>query len=632
MPFFRPSVALLSVGLVASTLTVTSTTVTGDVDGDGIADMSTYRTNGQWEVRESTGSYNTLFTKTLGGAGYTGQTGDVDGDGRRDFVVYRESTGDWQALLSSSGYTTLVSYTWGGPHQRPVLGDYDGDGKADIAVYAETGAVGVTPGTWCILTSSSGYTSSVTRTWGAGDDVPVPGQDFDGDGIVDFTVFNPRTYAWHILKSSTAYSEELEIDLGIRGDLVPGDYDGDGKADPAVYQPFTGHWYIAKSSAAYAVVLDLKTSRQLYDREGTRLLDTPVPDDYDGDGRTDPMVFQRYPGGYGWTYLKSSTEFATEVTPSGYAGPNAVVGDNPVTTAIHVHQLDPALRAADVDGDGKADFTVYNPSTDTNWYSLLSGAGYSTTLNTRWGGAGYTPVPADYDGDGKPDRALYEQATGNWYVLFSGTNFTTAVTMNVGGPGWTPIPADFDGDGKADFAVYNTATGLWYALKSSSNHTTTLSINWGGGGYTPAPGDIDGDGKADLAVYGGWSWYVLLSSTNYSSVISLYFGSGDPNAIPVLADFDGDGLRDLGNYSPTTGEWRIYPSGGGFGQSLIQRTLGGSGFMPVAGDFDGDGKADIAVYQASTGLWMYRPSGTNFNTVVSRSWGGPGYAATPITP
>jgi hypothetical protein len=48
----------------------------------------------------------------------------------------------------------------------------------------------------------------------------------------------------------------------------------------------------------------------------------------------------------------------------------------------------------------------------------------------------------------------------------------------------TPVPGDFDGDGKTDPTVYRPATGTWFILKSSSDHTTWSAYGWG------MPGDV----------------------------------------------------------------------------------------------------------------------------------------------
>src|SRR4029079_14060250 len=97
---------------------------------------------------------------------------------------------------------------------------------------------------------------------------------------------------------------------------------------------------------------------------------------------------------------------------------------------------------------------------------------------------------------------------------------------NVGGAGYIPVAADYDGDGKADFAVYDVTAGLWYALESNAGFTTSLSIYWGGAGYAPVKGVFDGDGRTDLALYqqASGNWYVLLSSGNYTTTVVRNWG------------------------------------------------------------------------------------------------------------
>ena len=64
----------------------------------------------------------------------------------------------------------------------------------------------------------------------------------------------------------------------------------------------------------------------------------------------------------------------------------------------------------------------------------------AASLRAFWGGAGYAPVKADYDGDGKADLATYVASTGSWYILLSGSNYTTTITKNWGGAGYAAVP------------------------------------------------------------------------------------------------------------------------------------------------------------------------------------------------
>ena len=73
-------------------------------------------------------------------------------------------------------------------------------------------------------------------------------------------------------------------------------------------------------------------------------------------------------------------------------------------------------------------------------------------------------MPADYDGDGKTDQAVFRD--GTWWILPSINGAGYGVTW--GEPGDVPMAADFDADRKADYVVWRPSEQRSYIAPSSS--------------------------------------------------------------------------------------------------------------------------------------------------------------------
>ena len=276
------------------------------------------------------------------------------------------------------------------------------------------------------------------------------------------------------------------------------------------------------------------------DRYTTRVhLDlTPgsVHGDFDGDGRTDIGVFR--PANGSW-WVKNSSDGTFRSIRWGLADDEIVPGD--------------------YDYDLKADFSVVRPSNNF-WYTFSQPA----PVADLFGQTGDIRVTEDFDGDGLADQAAF--GTNGWAIRNTSENIRYSYTDQGPDPTFTwglatdiPVPADYDGDGRADLAVFRPSTGVWYVFRSSDDQYTITQFGLGTDKLVPA--DYDGDGRTDIAVFRDGIWYVQLSSDG--SYYGVNWGFADDIAAP--GDYDGDGKYDVAVYRPSEGVWYVLNSSdGGF--------------------------------------------------------------------
>jgi hypothetical protein len=266
------------------------------------------------------------------------------------------------------------------------------------------------------------------------------------------------------------------LEITTSGDSFPRhivDFNGDGKTDWAVVRNTDPggtnqmFWFIKENGGAEAIT---------YQPFGTVTTDLFVPEDYDGDGKTDIAVWRdpQGPGDAAYYILQSHTSTVR-------AELFGLSGDDP--TIAH-----------DYDGDGRYDFAVQRPTGIAGqaafWLNYAAAAPGVLSRYTVFGGPTDLITPGDYDGDGKTDLAVvrlngpgplewhYEPSTAPG--TFLGCVWGVASTDFI-------AQGDYDGDRKTDFAVYRVSTdptqNFYLARKSSDG--TLLSHEWGALNDTP---------------------------------------------------------------------------------------------------------------------------------------------------
>lgn len=229
---------------------------------------------------------------------------------------------------------------------------------------------------------------------------------------------------------------------------------------------------------------------------------------------------------------------------------------------------------ADYYGDGKPETAIWNPDT-SEWFIprndkvLRKSSDYHII---KLGMRNDIPVLADYNGDGELDIAVWRPSNGNWYIsntndfqTHSGTDYTV-VQCGSDRYGDIPVPADYDGDGLAEVAVWRPSNGTWYISYDNSSWLTITGhgyaeIQFGGTGDIPVPADYDGDKKVEIAVWrpSEGNWYISYDNQSWVNKGTAYdiLHLGVKDDVPLPKDWDNDGKAEIAVGRPSDGKLYI---------------------------------------------------------------------------
>lgn len=418
------------------------------------------------------------FTLTVNGVGFaTGATVEFNGSPlATTFVSGHQLT----AEVSAANIATA------GPGSVTVANVADG-GLRSNAVYFPI----ATPEANLTLVQAVGSPFSLGVVIGG-----MVSADFNGGGIPGLAVADSYTPApgIDILLGkgdgtfSAANGSPIPMAASPFG-LAAGDFNGDGRMD-----------LLATSESASSVAVFLGNG----DGTFTPLAGNPIPagqsptylalGDFNGDGKLDVAVSNTYINSITILLGNGDGTFTQATNPPAaatYPGPIAVGdfnGDGNLDLAITVSRLSavtvllgngdgtftPApgspiplgifttgIVAADFNGDGKADLAVSDGIGNT--VSILLGNGDGTFKAASGspipvGPSPFTQVLGDFNGDGKLDLTVINNADGTVTILFGNGDgtFSKATSPAIANQGGAMATGDFNRDGRLDFAIVDS--------------------------------------------------------------------------------------------------------------------------------------------------------------------------------
>jgi hypothetical protein len=234
---------------------------------------------------------------------------------------------------------------------------------------------------------------------------------------------------------------------------------------------------------------------------------------------------------------------------------------------------------------------------------------------------GATPLVGDFDGDGRPELALFLE--GDWFIDANnnGEWDDGDLTLQLGGAGDQPVIGDWNGDGRDDIGVFGPrsttqssapnqptpanvqpiaeSTPQIVAVVPGPSATHERVFQLGNSGDLPVAGDFEGDGRDSIGTFRDGLWRIDLNGDGRLTPADRVMKFGSSGDVPIVGDFDGDGREEIGVFR--RGQWIIDSNHNGRIDAADKVfELGDAGDIPVVGDFNGDGIDEPGLYRSTS--------------------------------
>jgi FG-GAP-like repeat/Pregnancy-associated plasma protein-A len=427
-----------------------------------------------------------------------------------------------------------------------------------------------------------------------------------------------------------------------------------------VFKPGTSganpHQYFSSRAAAAAVESQLQLIE--VDNDTTENCDIDNPDGGDDIAGQPPGTVRCVIGSGSYTETKLTNSDALKGIaieyPDGRRGKNIMAYDRAdgadtmpaFLSQSQIAQLKKYMRFdVPFDADRQAEILAGFQYTTSNLGGRRPRLGHARAAETA--------PKLDFDGDGKRDIAFWlspntSTGTGEFRVLLSSFNYSVVISqvmiLSLGKAGDIPVPADFNGDGRTDLAVYQSGGGLsrndpangasyWRYCPTAANAVTTtcaadgIAVQFGGTRDVPIFGhDFDGIAGDELALYRPDAGLFNVRNLAGTLAFNRNLGSAGTGAVPLVGLYGCDDKADLAVYEPSTARFKLLESAGDWSFAITHQF--DPQFVPYPTGSDEDRAAPIVmsgfvsrklcsgnVYKSRRAAALWYPPGGQWNII-----------------